>query len=175
LNYGVLNLNDAAATLGGFPYSNRDRQFSKPGKNDIDAQIPRIDADPAALAEIDAHYQATGRLQMPLVSLHTTLDPQVPYAQSVLYLKKTKQSGAYPMRHIPLRIPRYGHCSFTSDEALFALLLMGFMADDPVIIQQAEAAASNPALGNSLLRLAQSNGLRFRFEKGRLRLVFPRK
>ena len=67
-------------------------------------------------------YQTTGQLAKPLVTLHTTLDPVVPFLHQVLYgAKAAAASGKLTI--IP--VGRYGHGSFTSEEIMgaFAFLL----------------------------------------------------
>lgn len=168
LRYGAVNLNDAVATLGGFPYDNLQREYP------AGLDVPRIGADAAALAEVQTHYQTSGNPQVPLVTLHTTLDPLIPYDQAKRYLEKTRDSGAYPRRHIPLRIARYGHCNFNRNEVTFALLILGLLAEDEIIQNLAQGATTDIKLLKTFLQLAQSNGLSFRLEKGRLRLILPR-
>jgi len=60
-----------------------------------------------------------------LVTLHTTLDPVVPFRHELLYAGKVLLAGRSG-NLITLPVPRYGHCNFTIDEVLgaFALLLL---------------------------------------------------
>ena len=67
--------------------------------------VPRYHADPTALATIDASYQTTGRLEAPLVTMHTTGDPVVPYWHEPLYTLKALPSG---LLHTNLPVARYG-------------------------------------------------------------------
>lgn len=128
--YQVVGTNDAAAKLGGQPFDNL-RMWYRGSDNDwqLNMQIQRIGADPAALAEINAHYQTSGVLQSPLVTLHTVLDQQVPYWHEVLYRVKTLLAGS-GLRHINIPIQRYGHCEFTTVEALTAFGVMLALAGD---------------------------------------------
>ena len=91
--------------------------------------VQRIAADPAALAQINAHLQTSGVLTSPLVTMHTTLDQQVPYAHEVFYRLKTLFAGS-GLKHINIPIQRYGHCEFTTAEALTALGVMLALAGD---------------------------------------------
>ena len=125
LRYSVVNINDAAATLGGFPYDNRKRLYFG-SKNDLllNLGVPRVSADAAAIAEMKSFYNTRGVLQRPVISTHTLRDQQVPYAHEVLYNLKTLVSGAFPSRHVNVPVDRYGHCNFTPGEVLFSLALM---------------------------------------------------
>ena len=63
LRYAVVNLNDAAATLGGFPFDNRFRVYTG-SNNDVllNLLVPRVAADPAAVAAMNTQYATTGVL-----------------------------------------------------------------------------------------------------------------
>jgi len=127
LRYGVVNLNDAAATLGGFPFDNQHRWYSG-SDNDIllNIFVPRVSGDPAAFVQMNTLYATTGNLTRPLITLHTLRDQQVPFWHEPIYDLKTLFSGSLLTRHLSLPIDRYGHCNFTRDEALvsFAIMLL---------------------------------------------------
>lgn len=128
LSYNVLATNDAVAKLGGQPFGNRNRVYS--GSNDdarLNQRVARFDADPAALASIEAHYQTTGRLTAPLVTLHTTLDQQVPYWHEPMYRGKVIANDAMAL-HRHTEAARYGHCYFEAGEVLGAFLNLVSMA-----------------------------------------------
>ena len=122
--YNVFATNDGKAWLGGNPYDNLTRQY-RGSFNDylLNRGVARFTADPQALAEIQAHYQTSGLLPAPLVNLHTTGDPIVPYWHAPLYKAKVAATGSLPFyAHIP--VLRYGHCQFTPAEVLFGFALL---------------------------------------------------
>jgi pimeloyl-ACP methyl ester carboxylesterase len=125
LRYGVVNLKDAAATLGGFPFDNRYRWYTG-SDNDLllNIFVRRVSADPAAVIRMNAFYNTTGVLSRPLITLHTLEDQQVPYFHEQLYNLKTLLSGSLFTRHLNFPVDRYGHCNFTKDEALFSFAVM---------------------------------------------------
>jgi pimeloyl-ACP methyl ester carboxylesterase len=127
LRYSVVNLHDAAATLGGFPFDNRGRWYTG-SANDLllNILVRRVAADPAAVAEMTRFYNTTGVLSRPLITLHTLRDQQVPYFHERLYTLKTLASGSLLTRHFNIGIDRYGHCNFTVDEVLFGFAVMLF-------------------------------------------------
>jgi pimeloyl-ACP methyl ester carboxylesterase len=128
--YVVFATDDATEKLGGQPYDNMIRRYM--GSDDdtlLNQSVPRIDADPAALQEIMDHYQTTGRLTSPLVTIHTTGDQLIPYWHEKMYVLKTLLSGSYLRRHINIRIDRYGHCNFKAPEVLAGFAIMVFMAN----------------------------------------------
>ncbi|MDQ3428306.1 MAG: hypothetical protein M3477_10785 [Gemmatimonadota bacterium] len=78
--------------------------------------IGRFTADPAARAAI-GRFETSGRLSVPLVTLHTTGDPVVPFVHDSLYAAKAASAGsAELLRQRP--VERYGHCSFSRDDLL---------------------------------------------------------
>lgn len=79
--------------------------------------VERFIADDSALNTMDKKYETSGRIKKPLVTLHTTGDPIVPYWHALKYNDKVllnSKGGAY--LHIP--VERYGHCSFELPEIL---------------------------------------------------------
>jgi len=126
LRYSVVNINDAAVTLGGFPFDNMTRSYTGSSNNVLLNQVvPRVAADAAALNEMaSARYTTTGVLVRPLITLHTRRDQQVPYWHELLYQLKTFASGALFTRHLNLAIDRFEHCNFTAEEVLFSFAVM---------------------------------------------------
>jgi pimeloyl-ACP methyl ester carboxylesterase len=124
LRYSVVNLKDAATTLGGFPFDNASRWYSG-SDNDVllNLLVRRVSADPAAVAAMRA-YNTTGVLARPLITLHTLRDQQVPYFHEQLYSLKTLFAGSLFTRHLAIPVDRYGHCNFTKEEALFSFAVM---------------------------------------------------
>lgn len=122
--YNVFATNDGIQKLGGLPFDNTHRIYLG-SSNDLrlNRSVPRFSAAPAALAEIAQSYRTTGRLQKPLVTLHTTGDPIVPYWHETLYYAKTKAAGAGAL-HTNIPVLRYGHCSFKTGEILAAFALL---------------------------------------------------
>ena len=143
LRYSVVNLNDASTTLGGFPFDNRFRlYFGSDNDLMLNMLVKRVAADQPAIDAMNSPaYATSGQLQRPLVTLHTTLDQQVPYFHEVLYLFKTLSTGSFLTRHFNITINRFAHCNFTADEALGAFAVMLFY--DNVLVA---ATGSSPLL-----------------------------
>jgi pimeloyl-ACP methyl ester carboxylesterase len=114
--YNVFATNNAIDVLGGQPFDNFDRVYA--GSSDdasLNAGVKRYKAQPAALTEIADYYETSGSLQRPLVTMHTTGDPIVPFWHQALYTAKV--FGNNPLSpYMPIQITRYGHCSFTVPE-----------------------------------------------------------
>jgi pimeloyl-ACP methyl ester carboxylesterase len=123
--YHVFATNDGIAKLGGQPFDNSQRIY-RGSTNDrlLNQMVARIQADPAAIAEINAHYQTTGNLGGPLITLHTLQDPIVPYWHEPFYRYKIEVAGAQGLhKNIPI-LPRYGHCNFSAPQVLVAFMLL---------------------------------------------------
>ncbi len=69
-------------------------------------------------------YQTTGALQRPLVTLHNTLDPVVPFQHELNYRNMVEQAGNGNFLTV-IPVERYGHCNFTEAEfaGAFGLLI----------------------------------------------------
>jgi pimeloyl-ACP methyl ester carboxylesterase len=130
--YNVFATHDAVAKLGGQPFDNQERWYS--GSNDdtqLNDEVERFSADQLALDEIAAHYQTTGRLRVPLVTLHTTGDEGVPYRHAIRYQEKAVAAGS-SLLHEHVRVERHGHCNFTASEILGAFVILVDMVDNQV-------------------------------------------
>ncbi len=140
LRFNVFATNDAEEKLGGQPFDNQERDYSG-SMNDIalNAGIARFSADQSALDTLAAETTTTGQLQVPLVTLHTPLDPVVPYWHEALYEQKVAAQGR--TNWLDSRVVNgtddngYGHCTFTTAEAQDALMLLVSRVD------QAQASA----------------------------------
>jgi pimeloyl-ACP methyl ester carboxylesterase len=118
--YNVQATNDARERLNGNPFGNFDRVYA--GSLDDDALnqgIFRVAADTVATDEIAMNYETSGRLRVPLITLHTTGDEVVPYWHAPLYAQKVATAGSavfYEHR----QVDRFGHCAFQPLEVLSA-------------------------------------------------------
>jgi len=100
--------------------SNRDRVYrlgplSGVPSAQFNRDVLRLDADPSYLQNFNAGNELSGFLEMPLLTLHTTGDWQVPIDQQQI-LKRTAQAagrGGLLVQRI-IRDPK--HCGFTNAE-----------------------------------------------------------
>ncbi len=125
LFYSIWGTNDLMATAGGMPYDNRLTYYQ--GSWDdaaLNAGVERVQSDGRARAYMRRFYQTTGELQRPLVTLHNTLDPQVPFQHEVIYGGLAAQAGSSQYLTV-IPVPGYGHCNFTPQQiaGAFALLV----------------------------------------------------
>ncbi len=122
--YNVFATNEAIEELGGQPFDNKKRWYSG-SDNDfrLNRLVERFSADLKAIQEIKKNYQTSGRLKIPLVTMHTTSDPIVPYWHEPLYWYKALVNGS-GLLHTNIPIFRYGHCNFKTSEALAGFILL---------------------------------------------------
>jgi hypothetical protein len=156
--YNVFGTNDALETLGGQPYDNLRRVYLG-SDNDfrLNREIERFISDPAAIVEINSSYQTSGKLISPLVSIHTTGDPIVPYWHASLYGLKVLKSGSF-LKYIHIPIFRYGHCNFKPSEVLFAFALMVYKATG-IFALNIEGALPDKEAQGEYMQLAKEYGL----------------
>ncbi len=148
LSYNVFATNEGQVELNGQPFDNRYRIYVG-SDNDwvLNRTIARFTPSAYALMNIDRYYQTSGRLTKPLITLHNTGDPIVPYWHETLYNAKVLFNRSLS-KHVNIPIVRYGHCNFTSTEAVgaFALLVYkvtgqlppGLLQTVPDVVQQQE-------------------------------------
>ena len=86
----------------------------------LNLKVHRFNADNAALQAIAAGYQTTGKLKIPLVTLHTTGNNVVPFVHELLYGGKVVLNGSLN-NYVGLPVVRYGHCNFTPTEAVIGI------------------------------------------------------
>jgi pimeloyl-ACP methyl ester carboxylesterase len=82
---------------------------------DLNARVARYSDDPAAAQFLDQNYTPTGDLRVPLVSLHTSMDPVVPVLHESIYREAVEAMGRGEFLH-QVTVQRYGHCTFTGEE-----------------------------------------------------------
>jgi pimeloyl-ACP methyl ester carboxylesterase len=96
--------------------------------------VERLTAKRAALKYLERWYQPTGRLSVPVVILHTSLDPIVPVSHAYAYEKLVAAQGSSKFLQVFV-IPFFGHCQiltllgawpwFAPDDLAFAGYLVG--------------------------------------------------
>ena len=119
LTYNVFGTADVQARLGGQPYDNSAKVYS--GSADdaaLNAGVQRFTAESEALAGLQ-RFETAGQLQRPIVNLHTTGDPIVPFSQAGLYAAKVQSAGA-GSEFTEIDVDRFGHCTFQPAELLDA-------------------------------------------------------
>ena len=82
--------------------------------------MARFTAHPSAVSEIARWYAPSGRLDMPVLTLHTRRDPVVPVRHEAAFAGGVDAAGSSGL--LLQRIPdRFGHCAFPLAEKLAAV------------------------------------------------------
>lgn len=132
--YNVFATNDAKAKLGGQPFDNRDRTYAGSADDStLNQSIARYNANATALNAL-TEYETTGKLLRPLVTLHTTGDPVVPYWHAAAYRDKIVAAGR-DVFHESITHEGYGHCQFTTAVVLAAFNRLVALAENPPRLQ----------------------------------------
>lgn len=119
-------------THGHIPYDNTQVVYSTLIFGDdaaVNAGVERFVSHPDAVNYIQQYYEPTGHLQIPMLTLHTLVDPVNPYFHEGLYAKKVSDSGTSDFL-IQQRVNRYGHCNFRVTEILNSFDAMAQWAAD---------------------------------------------
>jgi pimeloyl-ACP methyl ester carboxylesterase len=101
-------------------YDNSTTQYS--GSSDdaaLNGAVDRFEASPAARNYLENQYLPHGRLEIPVLTLHTTLDPAVPFFHEPAYAAIVDQAGRSDLL-VQRAIDRYGHCFFSTGEQIAA-------------------------------------------------------
>jgi pimeloyl-ACP methyl ester carboxylesterase len=134
LAYSVFGTNDLLDTAGGWPVSNVERAYT--GSEDdaaLNAGVERFDADPVASEYARLFYRPSGLLERPLVTLHTTGDPGVPYRHELIYFSRAALLGTDDQLTV-LPVERDGHCAFTAEEVLGGFGALLLKADSDLVL-----------------------------------------
>lgn len=128
LRYNLLATDNAIKKLGGSSFDNTNIYYHGTGdpQNDLKLNrvMPRFRADSSAIKNINDNYQTTGKLKIPLVTVHNIEDPIVPYFHEQLYEQKVELQGSKAFYdNIPVKT--FGHCNFQISDLIgaFAVLL----------------------------------------------------
>lgn len=123
LYFAVRGVNNAVWLAGGNPYDNTRTSYSGLNKKEsqqLNRGVIRYTADSAAQSYYRDNYDTTGQLNTLVLTLHTSLDPQIPFSHEADYGAKVsakRKSGNLVQQYVS----RYGHCSFNTDEVVNAL------------------------------------------------------
>lgn len=122
--YSVFATENAQERLGGQPYDNVGRAYAGSAEDAaLNAGVGRFAADPAA-RDAFGRFDTSGELVGPVVTLHTTGDPVVPFFHEPRYGAKVAAAGTAGLL-TQQTVQRYGHCTFELAEvqSAFATLV----------------------------------------------------
>jgi pimeloyl-ACP methyl ester carboxylesterase len=85
----------------------------------LNAGVGRFVSTLDATNYVEHYYQPDGNLTMPVLTLHTTRDPAVPYAHEAVYAGTVAARGTSDLL-VQRAFDRFGHCTFTLPEQIRA-------------------------------------------------------
>ena len=80
---------------------------------EINAGVGRFSSTPDAERYVEKYYQPSGRLRIATLTLHTTLDPLVPWFHEPRFAESVAASGGSSLL-VQRSVPAFGHCNFTT-------------------------------------------------------------
>jgi pimeloyl-ACP methyl ester carboxylesterase len=123
LGYNIRGTNDLLVRTGGqSPFGNVGLTYTRLGLPDlfVNAGVGRFSAQAGGIAYLNSYYQTRGSLAIPLLTLHTTQDPDVPFFHEAAYAKIV--AAARTSRWLAQQsVQRYGHCNVTPAEVAITL------------------------------------------------------
>jgi fermentation-respiration switch protein FrsA (DUF1100 family) len=81
----------------------------------LNAGVARFDADRAALNYYEHNDTPTGGIGIPVLTLHTTRDPAIPFEHENIFAAAVAAAGRSALL-VQRPIDRWGHCAFTPAE-----------------------------------------------------------
>ena len=121
LKYSICGTNDLLDKSGGMPYDNQSTWYE--GSWWLNLFVERVAGDPVAQLYVADHYQTTGNLEKPLVTLHNLSDPAVPYRHERIYKQLVAQQGKSENLTV-WPVLGYGHCDFKPWQVLGAFYIL---------------------------------------------------
>ena len=132
----ALGADDMAMTAGGWIHGNVGKVYaasslSAEENGALNHDIQRVEAAPQAIAFLRIWHTASGRIAVPLVTLHNRIDSLVPYAQEAQLAAVVAKAGrsanlaqfTVPPTRAPLPIggiEGYSHCGFDKGQTVAA-------------------------------------------------------
>jgi pimeloyl-ACP methyl ester carboxylesterase len=118
--------NDLISRVNGkTPFDNQDVDYQVNVTNDpatnaflsglLNDGVERFTADPAAANFYDRNYTPDGRLEIPVLTLHTTRDPAIPFAHEATFAAAVTEAGRSAWL-VQRSMDRWGHCAITTGE-----------------------------------------------------------
>ena len=109
-------LKELTERAGGNPFDNRYVIYNGTlDDNKTNSEIARYSADPKATAYMRSFYTPTGRIQNPMLAIHTSYDPLVPVWIPNTYNSTIEQAGASNL-YVQQFVKHDGHCAITPEE-----------------------------------------------------------
>jgi hypothetical protein len=118
VNYGAL--------LGGSAYAKQVATLYRAAGLNLVSDLTALDRnehytpDPGSLASMERSSTNTGRIEVPMLDIHTTADQLVPVQQESAFAQKVAEAGDSSLLR-QAYVSRQSHCDFTTAEIVAAL------------------------------------------------------
>jgi pimeloyl-ACP methyl ester carboxylesterase len=125
LYYNIVGGHDLLERTRGSAFDNRSTVYTGPLLNPatqgwLNTTVDRFRSRPNAVNYLRQWYEPSGTPKIPVLTLHTTLDPDVPFRHQTAYAQVTAAARSSE-RLVQQHVDRYGHCNFTAEETFGAL------------------------------------------------------
>jgi pimeloyl-ACP methyl ester carboxylesterase len=144
IGYNIRGTNDILARTGGqSPYGNIGVWYTGLALYDpvINAGVGRFVARDAGIRYLDDYYRPHGTLRIPLLTLHTTMDPDVPFTHEAA-LAKIVAAARSSKWLAQQSVQRYGHCNVSPAEVTLTLSRLVTWAETGVRPASGDVTAS---------------------------------
>jgi hypothetical protein len=123
LYYNVVGTEDMLRRTHGHIMAGNMHTYYTGSFNDaaLNAGVQRFEATPDAEAYLEHWYQPTGKLSIPVITLHNTRDGAVPFFHEAAYSQLALEAGGSYML-VQRAVDSLGHCAFSVEEQLGAFL-----------------------------------------------------
>jgi pimeloyl-ACP methyl ester carboxylesterase len=107
-------------THGHFFFDNTSTVYTGSSDDDaLNAGVARFTSTPDARNYLKHWYQPAGNIRIPVLTLHTTRDPLVPFSNESVYEQIVTDAGREELL-MQYEVDRFGPCTFTTEEMLAA-------------------------------------------------------
>lgn len=122
LFFSVVGAQDFADRVNRSGFDNSGTEYTGSLDDDaLNAGVDRFVGSPEGGNYLEHWYLPDGRLSIPVLTLHTTMDPAVPFFHEAAYAQIVADAGRSDYL-VQRAVERYGHCTFTPQETLGAFL-----------------------------------------------------
>jgi pimeloyl-ACP methyl ester carboxylesterase len=142
LFFSIVAVPEAMSRAHGPFFDNMDVNYTGSlDDSSLNAGIGRFRAHRNAVNYYEHHYEPTGRLKIPIVTLHNNCDPAAPMSHEERYEQTVEAAGAEEWL-VRRHVDRYGHCEFTSDEILDSFMDLVNWVEDGVVPAAGDVTSS---------------------------------
>lgn len=125
LRFNIMLTNDIINRVNGVPFNNKYTWY-RGSDNDwkLNRQVQRIRTSSYYTAKNNAKkWETSGKIEIPVVAIHTTGDNVIPFWHNPAYRLKTFVNGN-SLLHSGIPVNNYGHCAIEESHVIAALVIL---------------------------------------------------